>query len=185
VLTAVLVLALLLFLLPEMIARAVDKYKNSVIALRGMRYMTSVSVAALFALWLGDSLYVELIAVSLFFFVNVFYVLIDSSLEVNAAYIDAAFGLKINEGKIYKEVYFKSLLPTLRDRFVSLHLSLWVFVLIYEIFAGENLGAIFKMIVIYSDYSALFLFVIIFSVVIFVLNYLLQTLIDKTIFWNN
>ncbi|NOX18271.1 MAG: hypothetical protein GXO87_08310 [Chlorobi bacterium] len=185
VLSAILFSAFLLFLFSKNIAQIIDKYKTSIKALNGIRYLTLVSVAALFALWFGDSLYAELIAVFLFFFSDMFFTALDKSAGINSAYIDAALGLKISEDKIYKEVYFKSLLPFIRDKLTSLHLSLWAFLLIYEIFAGENLGAIFKMIAIYSDYSALFLFVIILALMIFILNYLLQTLIDKTIFWNN
>lgn len=184
-LSALLFSAVILMIFPKSVAKIVDKYKASANALMGIRYFTLVSIAALFALWFGDSLTAEFILLFLFFFTNLFFVLVEKSVEIPKTYIDAALGLKTDEDKIYKEVYFKSLSPFLRDKFTALHLSLWTFLLIYEVFTGENLGAIFKMSVIYSDYSALFLFVILLSLIVFILNYLLQTLIDKTIFWNN
>jgi ABC-type nitrate/sulfonate/bicarbonate transport system permease component len=158
--------------------------KNSFNSLRYFKYLTVFFFAILFNFWFPNNLFGE------FFFTFIIATfwsgkkLLEESKRVNEEYILVARNLGLTSIDICEMVYWKASLPALSNNIKRIHYYLWVVVLTYE-FIGNfyGLGSIYRTIVAYNDFTALFVLAIMTSLIIWFGDYLIGLIIKRTIHW--
>ncbi len=189
--TSVIYIALLLgfviiYLSSSWLLKIFVEMEGAILSLRLFRYLPAFFFAILFNFWFSDNLFAEFVFALLATIFLASQKLFDESKQVKEEYILTAKNLNLTASDIYKDVYWKSSLPDLIKYFERIHYYLWVLVLIYE-FIGNSLGLgfIYRTILLYEDFTALFTTAVIVSLLIWFGSFVIRFTQKKFIFWNS
>lgn len=152
---------------------------------RLFRYFTPLFFALLFIFWFEDSFIAEIIfglLTTLFILGGKLYKEIPA---VKEEYILFAKSLKIDDGKIFSSVAWKSCQPKIFSELKSLHLYLWAIILVYEFAATVGVGGVYKFASEYHDLSAIVALGILVSIIIWLVNMVIGFLERKIIYWES
>ncbi len=138
----------------------------------------------IFALWTGDSLIGEIVALML---VSGFDQKIAVSHKIKK--LPLHFGLfaksaGISDSEIYGKIYGKLLTPFAFEKIGALFLSGWMYAFFYEVVSGNyGVGTVLFTAIKYGDISAFFLIILIMIIVIYVTSLLFKLIQYKVVHW--
>ncbi|MFH1197033.1 MAG: ABC transporter permease subunit [bacterium] len=152
--------------------------------LRLFRYFPAFFFAMLFSFWFEGSLTGEYIFAISCAVIFIGIALNNSLKEIKSEYVYAALSLGIKKEKIYRDVIWKLNQPAVVRTLSRLHIYLWTLILIFEfIGASSGLGNVYRFIIYYNDFAALFASAVFISVVIWIGNILIGFIENKLIRW--
>jgi len=158
--------------------------EGTILSLRLFRYLPAFFFAIIFNFWFSEKLFAEFVFASLAAIFFSIQKLFEESKNVKEEYILVARNLGLTPSDIYEKVYWKSAQPTLIKYYERIHYCLWGIVLIFEFIGNSNgFGYIYRVALSYKDYTALFTFAIIISLIIWFGNFLIRVINKKLIHW--
>jgi len=151
---------------------------------RMFRYFPAFFYALVFAFWFEGSIIGEFIFALIGAVVFTGIALNNSLKEIKPEYLLAAQSLGIKKRKIYGDVAWKLNQPAVVKSLPRLHIYLWVLVLIFEfVGAHSGLGNIYRLILYYNDFAALFASALFISFIILLGSLLIGWIEKKLITW--
>lgn len=150
------------------------------------KYFPFLVIALLTILFFGDLLIIEFA----FGFLMVYFYLVKKLLDelpnVKKEYVDSANSLGMTKSKIYKNIIFRSALPSIFIKFKDLHFALWTVILIYEFIGGfSGVGNIYKNAFNYGDVAGIYALAIFISLLVLIGNLVISYINEKVIYWES
>jgi ABC-type nitrate/sulfonate/bicarbonate transport system permease component len=173
-----------IFLFSAFLFKIFVEIKEVAQSLKLFRYFTLIFFVITFNYWFPEKLFAEYIFASLTALFMVTKKMHIESSAVKKEYLDVAQNLGLTQNKIYKDVYWKYWQPSLAQNYEQIHYSLWGIILLYE-FIGNNsgLGYAYRNALLYKDYTAFLIFVIIISILIWIGNSIIRMIKKNMINW--
>jgi len=157
----------------------------SILSFRIFRFVPVFFVVVLINFWLPNNLFAELLFAFLLAAFLAINKLFNELKKVNEEYLLVARNLDLSKSDIYKNVNWKSSLPTLAKYYEQIHLSLWTLILIYEFIDNSHgLGHIFRTALDYKDYTTLYVVAILLSLLIWLGDSVIKIVNKKIIYWS-
>jgi NitT/TauT family transport system permease protein len=149
-----------------------------------LKYFPAFFFAVLFAYWFPNSFAAELLFV---FVASIFYLClsITQNLDlINENHVLTARNLGCNDNKIYADVVWKSLLPSIFSGLNKIHFLIWILILLYE-FIGDyfGIGHVYNTALQYNDFAGLFSIAIYVALLIKLGSILIDYSKSKVIYW--
>jgi len=150
------------------------------------KYFPFFVIALLTILFFGDSLIVEFAFGFLMVYFFMVKKLLDELPNVKKEYIDSANSLGMTKSKIYKNIIYRSVLPSIFIKFKDLHFALWTVILVYEFIGGfSGIGSIYKSTFNYGDVAGIYALAIFISLLVFIGNMVISFINEKVIYWES
>lgn len=175
---------LLLYGVSRFIIKIGIEFSGSIETLKLFKFFPAIFFAIVFVFWFGDIFIAEI----LFGFLALFFLfiaeLINASRNVQPEYIQSAKNLGLSINQIYSQVIWKAALPELTKKIIKSHYYIWTLLIIYEFISPINgFGGVYKLALSYNDFTALFTFAIIISIIVWIGDFILRRLTNKIVFW--
>lgn len=177
---------LLLIVKSRYIITAAYEYNNSVETLKLFRYFPPFFAAILFAFWFRDSIAAE----ALFGLLSVAFILggklFVESKNAKSEFILTGRNLGLSKNEIYSKIIWKSVEPIVYKELSRVHYFLWIIIMIYEFIAEiEGFGGVYRIALLYNDFSALISIAIFISIIIWLGNLIIDVLGKKMFSWED
>lgn len=181
---AILIAIVLLEIIVNLFSRTIESFSGIFNITVPFKYFSILFVALLFNYTFPESFLAEFLFAILFVLSKLLKVVLDEYSSVAEEYILTAKSLGLSKNKIFSQVIWKSLKSKVYFKLTSFHTQLWAVVLIYE-FVGSSIGmgSIYRLAFNYNDILAILSLGIFISLVIFVINSILNIVVSKLIFW--
>ena len=175
---------LIVYLIITWLMQLFVDYEDSILSLRLFKYLPAFFFAVIFNLWFEDSILGEFIFALLLVIFLLSKKLFEESKHVKKEYISIAHNLDITPKDIYKDIYWTSSLPKLIEHLKQIHYYLWVLILMYE-FIGDSsgIGSVYRQALTYNDFTALFTLASLIALLIWLGDFLIQTIKNELIHW--
>lgn len=147
------------------------------------KYVPSLFVVIIFIYWFNDSFVAEFIFGFVFAAAILKISLFEEINNIKEEYYIVAKSMGMGEKEICQKVIFKSLEPSLFNKLIQIHYSLWMIILIYEYIDGNGLGGAYRKILLYGDFAGIFVLTIIITFLIWIGSLLLKFIQAKYYFW--
>ncbi|MDH7603598.1 MAG: hypothetical protein QHH13_01735 [Melioribacter sp.] len=147
------------------------------------KYIPSLFLVVIFIFWFNDSIIAEFIFGFIFVAALLKISLFDEMKNIKEEYYIAAKNLGLSEKEIFQKVIFKSLEPSLFQKLIQIHYSLWIIILIYEYIDGNGFGGAYRKILLYNDFAGIFALTLIITLLIWLGSSLLKFIQKKYFFW--
>lgn len=181
---AILIAIVLLEIIVNLFSRTIESFSGIFNITAPFKYFSILFVALLLNYTFPESFLAEFLFAILFVLSKLLKMVLDEYSSIAEEYILTAKSLGLSKNKIFTQVIWKSLKPKIYFKLTSLHVQLWAVVLIYE-FVGSSIGmgSIYRLAFNYNDILAILSLGIFISLVIFVINSILNIVVSKLIFW--
>ncbi len=181
---AILIAIVLLEIIVKLFSRIIESFSGIFNITVPFKYFSILFVALLLNYTFPESFLAEFLFAILFVLSKLLKMVLDEYSSIAEEYILTARSLGLSKNKIFAQVIWKSLKPKIYFKLTSLHVQLWAVVLIYE-FVGSSIGmgSIYRLAFNYNDILAILSLGIFVSLVIFVVNSILNIVVSKLIFW--
>ncbi len=153
-------------------------------SLKIFRYFPAFFFAIIFIYWFGDSFIAEIVFGIIVSTLLLSFEVINQVKMVNNNYLDVARNLGLNGIRLYSKVAYKNIQPFIFFKLQHIHYYLWVLIMIYEFVGRINgLGGVYYYALTYRDFTALFSFALIISILILLGDIILKYINEKIFFW--
>ena len=175
---------LTVFIKSRYIIKASFEFSGSFETLTLFKYIPIFFAIVLFSVWFGDSIIAEFIFIYLIVSTILGSKLFYEAKNVKSEYILVGKNLGLSTSKIYSKIIWKASEPMIIRALLNVHFYAWGLVLIYEFVArASGFGGAFRTALLYNDFTALFTFAILITVVIWIGNLLIELVNDKYVVW--
>ncbi len=138
----------------------------------------------IFALWTGDSLLGEIIALMLISGFNQKIAMASRIKKIPKHFYVFAKSAGLSDNEIYGKIYGKLLLPYAFEKIGELFFAGWAYAFVYEIVSGSaGVGSVFLKTIAYGDISAFFLIILIMTIVIYFTGLAFKLIQYKIVDW--
>ena len=160
------------------------EFKESIETIKILRFVPIIFLAAFFAVWFNDSIWAEFLFTVIIYSFLIGGQLINQAGNVKQEYIDVGRNLGLSKNKIYSKIIWKALEPEIAKSMINSHLILWGLVIIYEYVTtiGGLGGALFNSVT-YQDYTAIFMFIILTAILIYIGNFIIIYIVKRFVTW--
>lgn len=152
--------------------------------LKIFRYFPAFFFAILFSYWFANSIAAEILFAFLSSCLLMISVFLTSTKTSSRTYFDVAMNLGLKGEDIYRQVAFKNIQPKFISESSRIHYYLWILVMIYEFINEINgFGGVYRIALMYNDFSGLFSFAIVISLLIWFGDIVIKFIHEKIVFW--
>lgn len=152
--------------------------------LRIFRYFPAFFFALLFAFWFNGSITGEFIFLLIGSSVYLGITLNNQLKLTKLEFLFFALSLGVHKNKIYSDILRKSHEPAIVKALPKMHIYLWILVMIFEFVGAKwGFGSIYRLILYYNDFSALFALAIVISLIIWIGNSAITSMSKKIVRW--
>ena len=182
--TSLLVGYIVIHLKSYFVIKMYSEYTGPIVVPDFLKFFTVIFFAVLFNLWFPESSVAEFVFGIITCALLIYSVFNKEFNRLKQEYIDSALSLGVSKNIVYRKVIYKAMQPGLVKSLISTHLKLWTVVIIYEFIGGyEGIGLIYRTTFEYNDLAAVAALGIFIAIIISLMNFLLKTAINKSIFW--
>jgi ABC-type nitrate/sulfonate/bicarbonate transport system permease component len=176
---------LLLIVKSRYIITAAYEYNNSVETLKLFRYFPPFFAAILFAFCSGFNCSRSIIRLLSVAFILGGKLFVESK-NAKSEFILTGRNLGLSKNEIYSKIIWKSVEPVVYKELSRVHYFLWIIIMIYEFIAEiEGFGGVYRIALLYNDFSALISIAIFISIIIWLGNVIIDVLGKKMFSWED
>lgn len=175
---------ILIHLFSQIIFKFTFEFGGSFEAFKLFRYFPAFFFAIIFVYWFHDSFWAELVFA---LFISIYMLklkIFSEAINTKEVYVTAARNMGLSENEIYSQVIKKAIQPKVFKELLTIHNYLWVIILIYEFVTQHNgFGGAYYQSLVYNDFTALFTFALIISLLVWFGNSVISFISQKVFNW--